>query len=96
MMVALRNALVGNKKQESGYWGLCFTAEQAGSTVAMIPLLNPSWTPTIMTSTDGGETWENFVANSTVINLANIGDKVWFKAGQGGNAKIGGTLRAAG
>ena len=35
MMVSLRNSLVGNKKQSSEYWGLCFTAEEANSTVKL-------------------------------------------------------------
>ena len=36
MMIGLRNALVGNRASPSGeYWGLCFTAEQANSTVKL-------------------------------------------------------------
>lgn len=66
-------------------WWLCFTAEEANSTVSMTsggttpPELN------LKTSIDGGQTWTPFIVGSTRITLANVGDKVYFAAGEGGN-----------
>jgi len=78
---------VGNnaiwEKPSSGYWGLCFTAEQANSTVALFKYGEPP-AITLQTSTDG-ETWTPYTIGDT-ITLANVGDKVYFAAGSGGNA----------
>ena len=69
-------------------WWLCFTAEEANSTVSMStdgttpPELN------LKTSVDGGQTWTPFTVGSTTITLANVGDKVYFAAGEGGNGTI--------
>ena len=88
MMVALRNALVGNKTTPSSeYWGLCFTATtSAGSHIQF----KKSGTPPdieLETSTNG-TTWTSFVAGTDEIYLNNIGDKVYFRAGQNGNTKF--------
>lgn len=82
MMVALRNALVGNKKQESGYWGLCFTAEEANSTIAMSKVGSPP-ARSFVVSYDDGKTWQSFNPDSDVITLANVGDKVCMGAAFG-------------
>lgn len=55
---------------------LCFTAEQANSTVT----LNKTWTPTsvnLETSTDK-QTWTDYTIWNT-ITLTNIGDKVYWR-----------------
>jgi hypothetical protein len=61
---------------------LCFTAEQANSTVKMSA--NGS-APTVYleTSPTAEEgTWSDFTVGSTTITLANVGDKVYFRAKQ--------------
>ena len=65
---------------------LCFTAEEAGSTVAMAA---DGETPTVSLeySTDGN-TWSPFVVGSTTVTLANIGNKVYIRATSKGNARI--------
>ena len=72
--------------RSSGYWGLTFTAEQAGSTISMTkgdsaPTLN------LVTSVDLGRTWQTFTPGETTITLAQEGDSVRFAAGKGGNAR---------
>ncbi len=71
-------------------WWLYFKAEEANVVVNMTKTGSPS-AITLETSTDG-ETWTAFDAEggTTPITLANIGDKVYFRAGQGGNTKTGG------
>ena len=54
---------------------LCFTAEQAGSTVAMKVNGTPSKGQAFETSTNG-VAWSVFIPGTTTITLANIGDKV--------------------
>ena len=63
---------------------LCFTAEQAGSTVAMQAGGTGAPSISLLTSTDGVN-WSPFVVGETTITLANVGDKVYFAAGSGGN-----------
>lgn len=90
-MMAARNAMSVNKSGQPAeeYWGLCFTAEEAGSTVGMVKYGSPKEI-TLLSSTDGN-TWNVFTVGETTITLANVGDKVWLKAGEGGNANaIGG------
>ena len=75
-----RNVLLGNASCDA----LCFTAEEAGSTVKLhkngsAPDVN------LQTSTDGSS-WTPYTVED-VITLANIGDKVYFKA-VGSNNKI--------
>lgn len=61
---------------------LCFTAEQAGSTIRMA---RRDSAPTVYleTSSTGKEgSWSDFTVDSTTITLANVGDKVYFRAKQ--------------
>ena len=67
---------IGSEPSETKEY-LCFTAEEANSTVAMsskssAPTLNLEY------STDGS-TWNTFTVGSTTITLSNIGDKVYFR-----------------
>ena len=88
MSIAARNAILadGGSQPSGGYWGLCFTAEQANSTVAMVangsaPSVN------LLYSTDAAN-WSPFVVGTTTVTLASVGDKVWIKAGTGGNTAM--------
>ena len=67
---------------------LCFTAEEANSTVAMKK--NGSSAPSVSLeySTDGN-TWNPFVVGTTTVTLANIGDKVYIRATSAGNTGMG-------
>jgi len=67
-------------------WCLCFTVENAGTTVSMT---KGSDAPevSLLASLDG-VTWNEFIPGSTTLTLANAGDKVYFKAGEGGNKGI--------
>lgn len=56
---------------------LCFTAEEAGATIAFNKVGEPA-EASIVTSTDG-KTWTPYTFN-TVVTLANVGDKVYFRA----------------
>ena len=72
----------------SSYWGLCFTAEEANST---IEIKRKGWNPPSINleySTDS-QTWQTFTVGNTIVSLSNVGDKVWFKAGNNGNATFG-------
>ena len=71
------------------YWGLYFEAEEAGAVVSMAKTGSPS-AVTLETSTDG-TTWTTFDAEggTTPITLANEGDRVYFRAGTGGNTAFG-------
>ena len=84
MLIAARNAmLAGSGSQPSGgYWGLCFTAEQANSTVRIGKTGSPS-SKTILYSTDAVN-WSAYTFGTDIV-LENVGDKVWMKAGEGGN-----------
>ena len=57
---------------------LCFTAEQAGSTVAMAVYGTPTKGQAFETSTDG-VVWSVFTPGTTTITLATVGDKVYFR-----------------
>ena len=76
----------GKKEEQPAYWGLCFTAEEAGSTVAM-QAVGSAPAVTLETSFDG-EIWEPFTVGETTITLPNVGDKVYFRAGEGGNTAM--------
>ena len=76
----------GKKEESTAYWGLCFTAEEAGSTVAM-QAVGSAPAVTLETSYDG-EIWEPFTVGDTTITLPNVGDKVYFRAGGGGNTAM--------
>ena len=61
---------------------LCFTAEEAGSTVTML-IKGSAPTVYLETSPTGEEgSWTDFIAGTTTITLANVGDKVYFRAKQ--------------
>ena len=57
---------------------LCFTAEQAGSTVAMAVSGTPTKGQAFEYSTDGTN-WSVFTPGTTKITLANVGNKVYFR-----------------
>ena len=57
---------------------LCFTAEEAGSTVAMAVKGTPTKGQAFETSTDGTN-WSVFTPGTTKITLTNVGDKVYFR-----------------
>ena len=64
---------------------LCFTAEEAGSTIKMSKYRSA---PTVYleTSPTGEEgSWSDFIVGSTTITLENVGDKVYFRAKQDNN-----------
>ena len=69
------------------YWGLCFTAEQANSTVAMNKVGTPPEV-NLLYSTDAAN-WSPFVVGTTTVTLASVGGNVWLKAGSGGNVAFG-------
>ena len=64
---------------------LCFTAEEARSTVAMAVNRTPTKGQAFEYSTDGTN-WSEFIPGTTTITLANVGDKVYFR---GDNTTIG-------
>ena len=57
---------------------LCFTAEKAGSTVAMAVNGTPTKGQAFEYSTDGTN-WSVFIPGTTTITLANVGYKVYFR-----------------
>ena len=67
---------------------LCFTAEEANSTVSMTTFGSAPPEVSLKTSIDGGQTWTPFAVGSTTITLPNVGDKVYFAAGEGGNERM--------
>ena len=88
----VKAAYLGNMKlwpeeqPTAGYWGLCFTAEEHGATVSMIKTGTPP-SVSLLYSTDSS-TWNTFTVGETTVTLANAGDKVWLKAGPGGNTRF--------
>ena len=76
----------GKKEEPPAYWGLCFTAEEAGSTIKMNKT-GSAPSVTLETSFDC-EMWEPFTVGETTITLPNVGDKVYFRAGEGGNTAM--------
>ena len=64
---------------------LCFTAEEANSTITM-SAVDSAPTVYLETSSTGEDgSWSDFTVGSTTITLANIGDKVYFRAKQDNN-----------
>ena len=57
---------------------LCFTAKEAGSTVAMAVSSTPTKGQAFEYSIDGTN-WSVFTPGTTTITLANVGDKVYFR-----------------
>ena len=76
-----------HESPQPSYWGLCLTALEDNSTVSMTKTGSPP-TVNLLYSTDA-ETWNTFTVDSTTVTLAHAGDKVWFKAGSGGNTRLG-------
>jgi hypothetical protein len=68
---------------KSSYWGLCFTAEEPNSTIGMTKGESAPEV-SLYTSIDG-RTWTPFIPNETLVTLANVGDKIYFRAGEDGN-----------
>ena len=66
---------------------LCFTAEEANSTVAM-EANRSAPTVSLEYSTDGN-TWSPFEVGTTTVTLANIGDKMYIRAPSAGNTGFG-------
>ena len=85
MLIGMRNAMLagGGSQPSGGYWGLCFTAEQANSTVRIRKTGKPI-SKTILYSTDAVN-WSAYTIGTDIV-LENVGDKVWMKAGEGGNS----------
>ena len=86
----IKNWIIAHSKPKMTQ--LCFTAEEAGSTVKMVA--NGS-APTVSLeySTDGN-TWSPFVVSKegvegTTVTLANIGDKMYMRATSAGNTGMG-------
>ena len=76
----------GKSEPATPNW-LCFTAEEANSTVAMktegsAPAVSLEY------STDGN-TWSPFVVGSTTVTLANVDDKMYVRATSTGNTGMG-------
>ena len=80
MLIADRNGFLVDWESPD-YWGLCFTAEQANSTISMS---GSASNISLLYSFDT-LTWLPFVPDETTITLPLIGSKVWLKAGDGGN-----------
>lgn len=70
------------------YWGLHFVAEEAGAQIGMANVGSPD-SVTLEYSTDNGSTWATFTPGTTTVTLASVGDTACFRAGSGGNTKIG-------
>ena len=73
----------GESPTPSEYWGMYFEAGEAGVVVSLTKARNPP-SVTLETSSDGA-TWTAFDPESDAVTLANVGDKVYFRAGTGGN-----------
>ena len=89
MAITFRNLPKGSAIGSGGYifrhYGneappdyLCFTAEEAGSTVAMSVKGTPTKGQAFEYSTNGTN-WSEFIPGTTKITLSNIGDKVYFR-----------------
>ena len=76
----------GKSEPATPNW-LCFTAQQANSTVAM-KKNGSAPTVSLEYSTDG-MTWNQFVVGTTTVTLANIGDKMYMRATSDGNTGMG-------
>ena len=95
--IQVANIFVGTLNAIEAYFGtekvwgksepLCFTAEQANSTVAM-QANGSAPTVSLEYSTDGN-TWSPFVVGTTTVTLANIGDKMYIRATDAGNTGMG-------
>lgn len=86
MMIAARDMTWGDSKPTE-YWGLCFTALEANSTITMKRSSSLAPSVTLETSING-RTWKPFSVNNTTIQLKEAGSKVYFRAGEGGNKSL--------
>ena len=76
----------GKSEPATPNW-LCFTAEEANSTVAM-KAKGSAPSVSLEYSTDGNN-WNPFVVGTTTVTLANIGDKMYVRATSSGNTGMG-------
>ena len=76
----------GKSEPATPNW-LCFTAEEANSTVAM--QANGSAPAVSLEYSTDGNTWSPFVVGTTTVTLANIGDKMYMRATSDGNTGMG-------
>ena len=67
-------------------WMLSFSAVTAGATLGMSAEGDPP-NASLLYKTEGSA-WSTFTPGSTTITLANIGDRVWLKAGPSGNSRF--------
>ena len=89
-MIAERQIAFGKaaakKEEPPAYWGLCFTAEAANSSVQLTAVGSPP-AVTLVKSFDGIN-WEAYAVGE-VIDLPSTGDLVYLAAGEGGNESFG-------
>lgn len=76
----------GKSEPVTGDW-LCFTAEEANSTVSM-GARGSAPSVSLEYSTDGNN-WIPFVVGTTTVTLSNIGDKMYMRATSAGNTGMG-------
>ena len=73
------SSFAATKKAATPPPGLCFTAQEANSTVSMTDY-GSGWTlPNVEYSTDAGKTWKPFAIGYDLVVLAKVGDKVYFR-----------------
>ncbi len=76
-----------NLYQNNNYF--YFEALEAGTVVSMKRYEDEDTPPVVsLQYSTNGSSWETFVVGTTNVTLPNIGDKVYFRAGDGGNAKF--------
>ena len=79
-LVRAFDGLVLFEKRSEDFTGLCFTAEEAGSTVSLVKKTSASKTLNLMTSRDK-QRWTSYTQGDVIV-LENVGDKVYFKNSQ--------------
>ena len=94
MLIAARNAILAGGAAPGptpAYWGLCFTAEAANSSV-QLTAVGSLPAVTLVKSFDGIN-WEAYAVGE-VIDLPSTGDLVYLAAGEGGNESFGSSTSA--
>ena len=94
MLIGMRNAILAGGAAPGptpAYWGLCFTAEAANSSVQLTAVGSPP-AVTLVKSFDGIN-WEAYAVGE-VIDLPSTGDLVYLAAGEGGNESFGSSASA--
>ena len=94
MLIGMRNAILAGGAAPGptpAYWGLCFTAEAANSSVQLTAVDSPP-AVTLVKSFDGIN-WEAYTVGE-VIDLPSTGDLVYLAAGEGGNETFGSSTSA--